>query len=77
MSRGKYKRKRIRRLRRETLIRDIDLPKRVITILEEEGIYTLADLDDTPDEELMEMAGIGKKAMESIRVVKKNNNVCG
>ena len=71
MSKGKYKRKRIMRQRRETLIRDIDLPKRVIAILEEEKIFTLEDLDGTPDEELMAMTGIGKKAMENIRAVKK------
>ena len=71
MSKGKYKRKRVRRQRRETLIRDIDLSKRIITILEEKNIFTLADLDDTSDEDLMAMTGIGKKAMENIRAVKK------
>ncbi len=70
MSKGKYKRKRIRRHRKETLIQNVDLPKRVIAILEEEKIVTLADLDDTSDEELMAITGIGKKAMEDIRLVK-------
>ena len=70
MSKGKYKRKQIRRHRKETLIQNVDLPKRVIAILEEEKIVTLADLDDTSDEELMAITGIGKKAMEDIRLVK-------
>ena len=70
MSKGKYKRKRIRRQRRETLIRDVDLPKRVITILEEAKICTLEDLDNATDEAIMGIPGIGKKAMEEIRLVK-------
>lgn len=70
MSKGKYKRKRIRRQRRETLIRDVDLPKRVITILEEAKICTLEDLDNATDEAIMGITGIGKKAMEEIRLVK-------
>ena len=70
MSRGKYKKKRIKRLRREMLIRDADLPKRVVSILEEEEILTYADLDNKSEEELMAISGIGKKAMEAIRLIK-------
>lgn len=70
MSRGKYKRKRIRRQRKMEFICATDLPKRIITILENAGINTIADLDERTDEELLAINGIGKKAMEEIRLLK-------
>lgn len=74
MSKGKYKRKRIRKQRRETLIRDVDLPKRVIKILEEQEILTLADLDDMSEETLRGIEGIGIKSMDSLQLIRKNGN---
>ena len=47
-----------------------DLPKRIITILENAGINTIADLDERTDEELLAINGIGKKAMEEIHLLK-------
>ncbi len=60
----------MKRLRREMLIQNAGLPKRVTTILEEK-IITYADIDNKSEEELMAITGIGKKAMEAIRMIKK------
>ena len=45
MARGKYKQKRLNKLRRETSISSLDLPFRITTLLEAAGIKTLYDLN--------------------------------
>lgn len=67
MAKGKYKRKRIRQQRRLCSIQDSGLSTRVIHILVDSGIVTLADLDARSKEELMLIPGIGEKAMAEIR----------
>ena len=66
MAKGKYKLKRLRQLRRATLIQDSGLSERVIRILEAHGINTLYDLDIISDDVLSAMPRIGEKAMEEI-----------
>ena len=66
MSRGKYKRKRLRQQRRAISIRNSGLSERIIRILEAHGIQTLYDLDLISDDVLSAMPRIGEKAMEEI-----------
>lgn len=70
MAKGKYKRKRLRQQRRICSIYDSGLSTRVIHILVDCGISTLADLDVRTEEELMRIPGIGEKSMEEIRAIR-------
>lgn len=67
MARGKYKRRRIMKERRAIAVRDSGFSHRVIKILEEYGIQTMADLDMKAEEEIKNIPGIGKKAMDEIQ----------
>lgn len=67
MAKGKYKKKRLRRERRQCLIKSSGLPTRVIHILENEGLKTMMDLDLCPDDKLLAISGIGEKAFAEIK----------
>ena len=45
MAKGKYKQKRMRKERRETLISNAGISTRVAHLLQDAGIITLSDLD--------------------------------
>lgn len=70
MARGKYKRRKIMKERRKIAIMDSGLSQRVIKILEENDIRTMADLDMKPEEEIRSIGGIGVKAMDEIREIR-------
>lgn len=67
MSKGKYKRKWLIRERRQCIIKDSELPSRVIHILENEGLTTMVDIDLCTDEKLLSISGIGEKAFAEIK----------
>lgn len=67
MAKGKYKRKRLNKIRREILIQDTSLPSKVKNILNTVNIYSLYDLDVFSDEDLVEIPGIGEKYLEKIK----------
>ena len=66
MAKGKYKRKRIRRERRQKLIADSGISTRVVHLLEDAGIRTMYELDLYPIEKLEEISGIGEASMKEI-----------
>lgn len=70
MAKGKYKKKRMRKFRREMVLEKTNLSVRVVHILKENGFMTLADLDACSMENLMKISGIGEKAIEEICAVK-------
>ena len=67
MAKGKYKRKRLNKMRREILIQDTSLPSKVKNILNTVNIYSLYDLDVFSDEDLVEIPGIGEKYLAKIK----------
>ena len=67
MAKGKYKRKRLRQQRQRSYLKDSGLSTRVVHILNDAGINTLADLDSQTGEVLSAIPGIGEKAMQEIR----------
>lgn len=67
MAKGKYKRKRLLRERRQCMIKESGLPSRVVHILEDEGLTTMADIDLCTDEKLLSFPGIGEKAFAEIK----------
>ena len=67
MAKGKYKRKRLNKIRREILIQDTSLPSKVKNILNTVNIYSLYDLEVFSDEDLVEIPGIGEKYLEKIK----------
>ena len=69
MAKGKYKQKRIRKLRRETKLTYTELPTKVTNILEAEGIITLEDLYLCPDDKLKGISGIGDKSFSQIKEI--------
>lgn len=75
MSRGKYKRRRLRQQRHSTSIRASGLSERVVRILEAHNINTLYDLDVIPDEDLAAMPRIGEKAMSEIHTVQVHDSM--
>ncbi len=72
MAKGKYKRKRLNKLRRETLIQDTTLPTKVKNILNTVRIYTLYDLDCFSEQEIEKIPGIGERYLAQIKELKKN-----
>ena len=66
MAKGKYKRKRMRKERRQTLIADSGISTRVVHLLENAGIRTMYELDLYPIEKLEEISGIGEASMKEI-----------
>lgn len=66
MAKGKYKRKRMRKERRETLISNVDISTRVVHLLQDAGIMTLSDLDACTIEKLSAIPGIGEAAIKEI-----------
>lgn len=71
MAKGKYKRKRLNKLRREALIQDTTLPTKVKNILNTIGIYTLYDLDCFSKQEIGKFPGIGERYLAQIKELKK------
>lgn len=71
MAKGKYKRKRMNKIRRETLIQDTSLPIKAKNILNTIGIYTLYDLDCFSEEDIENIPGIGEKYLEQIKELRK------
>lgn len=69
MAKGKYKQKRLRKLRRETKLTATELPTKVINILETEGIITLEDLYFCSDDKLKGISGIGDKSFIQIKEI--------
>ena len=67
MAKGKYRRKRERLKRRQTLVQDSSISVRVITILQSAGIKNMAELDDCSEEDLRNIPGIGKAAIAEIQ----------
>ena len=66
MAKGKYKRKRMRKERRETLISNVGISTRVVHLLQDAGIVTLSDLDACSIEKLTAISGIGEAAIKEI-----------
>jgi len=66
MAKGKYKRKRMRKERRQTLIADSGISTRVVHLLENAGIKTMYELDLYPIEKFEEISGIGEASMKEI-----------
>ena len=66
MARGKYKRKHLRRMRRQMQLCETNLSVRVAHLLEKEGIKTLADLDMWSYDRLAGIKGIGEAALQEI-----------
>ena len=66
MAKGKYKRKRMLRERRQQLVADSGISTRVVHLLDKAGIRTMADLDLSSREKLLEISGIGEAAMKEI-----------
>ena len=66
MAKGKYKRKRMRKERRETLISNAGISTRVAHLLQDAGIITLSDLDTCSIEKLTAIPGIGEAAIKEI-----------
>ena len=66
MAKGMYKRKRMRKERRETLISNAGISTRVVHLLQDAGIVTLSDLDACTIEKLTAIAGIGEAAIKEI-----------
>ncbi len=66
MSKGKYKRRRLRQQMRQIPISDSGLSERVINSLLKSGLHTMEDLYFKTDEELKTISGVGKKALEEI-----------
>lgn len=66
MARGKYKRKRMLRERRQILVSDSGISTRVVHLLENSGIKTLADLDVCSFEKLSDIPGVGNAALKEI-----------
>ncbi len=71
MAKGKYARKRFLKEARETSIRECNISKRTITILETAGFKTKAELILTNESALRKIPGIGEKSMEEIYAIKK------
>lgn len=66
MAKGKYKWKRMRKERRETLISNAGISTRVVHLLQEAGIMTLSDLDSCSIDKLTAIPGIGEAAIKEI-----------
>ena len=66
MAKGKYKRKRMIRERKQTLIADSGISTRVVHVLENAGIRTMYELDLYPIEKLEDIPGIGEISMKEI-----------
>jgi len=66
MAKGKYKRKRMRKERRETLIYNVGISTRVVHLLQDAGIMTLSDLDACTIDKLTAITGIGEAAIKEI-----------
>ena len=75
MARGKYKRKRERRLQQIMTINMLGLSARVLHLLEKNGILTIADLIRYSEADLISLPGIGPTAVEEIRAGLKNQNI--
>ena len=71
MAKGKYAKKRLLRQLQEMLIDDCGLSTRTAKVLQTAGIGNMADLIHRSDDEIQAIHGIGEKAMEEIRLVKK------
>ena len=66
MAKGKYKRKRIRKERRETLVCNAGISTRVVHLLQDEGIVTLSDLDAYSLDKLSAIPGIGEASLKEL-----------
>lgn len=66
MAKGKYKRKRMIRERKQTLIADSGISTRVVHLLENVGIKTMYELDLCSIEKLEGISGIGEASMKEI-----------
>ena len=71
MAKGKYKRKRMRKERRQALIADLGISTRVVHLLENAGIRTMYELDLYPIEKFEEISGIGEASMKEIKEHRK------
>lgn len=72
MAKGKYKRKRLNRIRKEIQLKNTELSKKIVNILADSNIYTLYDLDCYSEDELKNISGIGDKYMNIILDFKKS-----
>lgn len=73
MAKGKYKRKRMRKERRQTLIADSGISTRVVHLLENAGIKTMYELDLYPIEKFEEISRIGEASMKEIKEHRKSH----
>lgn len=72
MAKGKYKKKRLNKLRKEMLLQNTALPTKVVNILNGAGICTLYDLDNCSVEQLKAISGIGAVSLKQIQELKLN-----
>lgn len=66
MAKGKYKKKRERKIIRTTQIQDLGLSNRVVNILSRKQIFALSDLMNYSRAQLMDIPGIGKSTIDEI-----------
>lgn len=66
MAKGKYKRKKLNKMRRETNLKDTELSTRIVKVLADANIYSLYDLDSCSEEQLGNISGIGEKYLKII-----------
>ena len=77
MARGKYKRRRERRILRQVPIQSLGFTTRLQNLLEINGIVSLADLMEKSDIELLSIKGIGNSALAEIhekKIAYENNS---
>ena len=66
MAKGKYKRKRLNKIRRETYLKDTELSVKIVKALANAEIYTLFNLERCSKEQLKNISGIGEKYIKDI-----------
>ena len=71
MAKGKYKRRRKNRYRKATLLKNSGMSVRTANRLSKEGINTLKDLDNYSVDSLADIDGIGKVALEEIKLYRE------
>ena len=72
MAKGKYKRKRLNKIRKETKLINTELSTKLVNILAAANIFTLYDLGNCSEEQLRSISGIGDKYLEIILDFRKS-----
>ena len=75
MARGKYRRKRERKMQQSITVHMLGLSVRVANLLEKNEIMTLADLNRYSETDLLALPGLGSSAVEEIRSELQKRNI--